>query len=928
MKNTKIINNQYDMVKEKPQIDSFSSNNLALDKLSGEKFIQKIFHTSNMSDKEKASLNAKISALTSINLNGFCDFLDITSSNSKNQFTIIRKFIKGNSLNEIIKLKKSDPIFEQILIRIIIIVVSILENLAANQVNLKFITPKDIIISENSSINITKALDYDFIDIDSLSMFDLLYTPPELLKGQNDHSNSLIYSIGTILYELMTAKYTFSYNDRSKLIDSIINELPTLPSLYDFNMDSEIESLILKCLEKNPEKRFSSLSELKNDLIKYYDAKFNTNKFISSFFELGIQATKQKLDFINNVQVTEQKEDDLISFTNFNNPLLIKSFAEEYKKSSFNNFTELEKYLQDKEHSGLIFSEKQLFFVYKSELLSGINLENNIPVFKDAQIGNLEFFEAISVKDFLNLIYFYNILFYKKDSLIEINNISSLEDLNRYVLDNNTGNSLISFKSQDLPDAFLKHKVLYLGNNIVNYLFIKLFVNECIFEKKDNLEALVLDEYDFILVEYSDAYIQGDIFNKLKQVDKDFLVISHKDLYSEAIETFSEQSVFSFDSLNHELLGVIKGKINSIPKNEIINDQADIYAFYKSSRLTNLVVNYNNNLKFLNYENENFNISHVNQVNLIISKIKNVSHLTTKDNQLPDPIKLVKTDEKKSPKGLPVNLVIPESSLQNDAGVYNSEIIPENKELLILSQELEPRQTENLVENTRAELRDILKTNDTDQTIMINVSYHKDNNYILANMLKTDEYTYSESLKTRVLENIDFKFDKNESGSDILQLYNCAKFIVENLFFELISQNKVKNYPLILDLIAKISKIKINSKFKGQYQSELKIPVLIESTDNGLIIIETGNGSEDELLRVSEIIKHLINNLQQNVLAVFYIANSYSNDALDFYDKETKTPKISFFDKLSKIKNIVRLENDRYFHFILLKEENSVISAL
>ncbi|MBC7473624.1 MAG: hypothetical protein H7263_04985, partial [Candidatus Sericytochromatia bacterium] len=634
---------------------------------------------------------------------------------------------------------------------------------------------------------------------------------------------------------------------------------PTLPSLYDFNMDSEIEKIILKCLDKNPENRFSSLSELKNELSKYYESRFVSNKFINSFFKLDRQDIEQISHFNSSIKVDLQKEDEVIQFKNFSNLSLIKSLTDRYDKKLFDSFNEFDKYLQTDEKFGFIFSKNRVFFVHKSIILSGFDSLNNIEIFNNVEMEDLQFLEAIVAKDFLIPIYFYNVLFYKADNNVEIEDINTLEHLNNHVLENNLNNSVIKFKSNNLPENYLKKKILYLGNNIINYLFIKFFVNDFIFERKFNLIDIVLDEFDLILYDYSPEKSDYNIFNYLIQSGKEFLVIANNSFYEEAKESFQNKDIFSFSSLNRELLSFIKENTNLIMKNTSVESSSELYAFYQANILTNLVLDYKNRLKLFKYQDEDFNITSIKNIDLIMSKITNISSLV-------------------------------------------NEIIPTLEKTLV---------------------------NKIDNEILINLYYHKENSYTLANIIKTEEYAYSHNLKDKIIDNLNFDHNKVNLDNDTLKLYNYSKFVIENFFFDMIAKNKYNNFPLLLDLISKISRIKINTKFKGQYQSELNIPILIESNDNGIIIVDTGDGSQDDLLRVSEISKHLVNNLKQKVVSTFYICNNnYPSNSIDFYRQEIKAPKIAFFDKLAKIKNIVRLENDKYFHFILVKDENDIMQCL
>lgn len=889
MEQIDLINNKYKIKKELRR-DKISSSFLTFDRISGEEYFIKKLHLSSISEHEKNSIKEKTSFDDNATVDGFSGFTNITQPDQKEEIMLIRPFTIGSSLDEIIKSKKKESLYEQILLKIILNVISVLENLNENHVSFKHLASKDIVISEDFAIKILKNVDLDLIDTKFVPISELLSFAPELIN-KVDSNNSQIYSIGVILYEIITSKPVFSSTEKEQLIFEILNESPTLPSLYDFNIDSSIENLVLKCLEKSPEKRFSSLAELKTELETYFNSKFTSNKFIDSFFSItNKNLSETATEFTLDVNIKTETEG--LEHRNYDVTSLIRSLTYEYESYKFTNFTELSEHLEDMEKSGFVFTEnKQVFFIYNSMFLSGLDLSTGSPIFSDAKLGQLEFLEAISMKDTLNSLYVYNTLFYKKDGFSELKDITSLDQLNQYVLANKLQNAVIKFKVTTPNQISFTPKILYIGNNIINYLFIKFFITDFTFEKKDCIEKINFEQYDFILYDYFLENENQDIFQSLIQAGKNFLVISNSELYSKAIKNFSGQSIFSFDSLNKELLVSIKEKLDSLKSDFPDNNNMDMYVFYREGVISSLISNLDNKLKLLNYKNQNFNITNIQKLDLLISELKNVSD---------------RTEEHK------INSLQKSSSDISELNQYESKTI-NTKEIFI-----------NDIINESNDIKHKNKEN-----IVIKTFYANDNNYILTNILKTDEYAYSENLKNRIIENLVFDFNKDFSDVKILKLYKYAKFIVESFFFDMLEQNKDKSFYLLLEAISKISNITINAKFNAIYRSEILIPALVETTDGNLILIDTGSGTADDLFRVTEITRYLINDLKKNIVGVFYIStDEYSKDSLDFYNKEIKAPKIAFFDKLSKIKNIVRLENDKYFHFILLKDTNSVVKYL
>jgi len=92
------------------------------------------------------------------------------------------------------------------------------------------------------------------------------YMSPEQLQGSNADARSDIYSIGIILFELLTGKLPFQAPRPAEIILAHINTSPPKPSEINAALSPGLEKVILKALEKNPEKRFQTVSALLTEL--------------------------------------------------------------------------------------------------------------------------------------------------------------------------------------------------------------------------------------------------------------------------------------------------------------------------------------------------------------------------------------------------------------------------------------------------------------------------------------------------------------------------------------------------------------------------------------------------------------------------------------------------------------------------------------
>jgi serine/threonine protein kinase len=97
-------------------------------------------------------------------------------------------------------------------------------------------------------------------------MGTLPYMPPEQLRGEAADFRSDIYSAGAVLYELVTGRPAFPEIHGPQLIDSILHKMPHSPSALTQWVSLPFENVLLKCLEKEPSRRYQSATELGIDL--------------------------------------------------------------------------------------------------------------------------------------------------------------------------------------------------------------------------------------------------------------------------------------------------------------------------------------------------------------------------------------------------------------------------------------------------------------------------------------------------------------------------------------------------------------------------------------------------------------------------------------------------------------------------------------
>lgn len=97
------------------------------------------------------------------------------------------------------------------------------------------------------------------------------YMAPEQASGSKHATGPLsdVYSLGTILYELLTGRPPFKGSSVWEVINLVRDEPPTPPSELQTGVPKDLETICLKCLEKTPDRRYESADALADDLQRY-----------------------------------------------------------------------------------------------------------------------------------------------------------------------------------------------------------------------------------------------------------------------------------------------------------------------------------------------------------------------------------------------------------------------------------------------------------------------------------------------------------------------------------------------------------------------------------------------------------------------------------------------------------------------------------
>ncbi len=181
------------------------------------------------------------------------------------------EFLEGKSLEKIVQeqtvlpLETILPIYDQIC--------SALDHAHRNKIVHRDIKPANIMILQNGLVKVT---DFGIAKMMAMGMTQagqILGTPnymsPEQVKGRQIDGRSDIFSLGVILYELVTGEKPFGGQNITTVIYKIMNENPIPPRELDASIHAGLSYVISKALAKNVDERYQTCRELAEDLRNY-----------------------------------------------------------------------------------------------------------------------------------------------------------------------------------------------------------------------------------------------------------------------------------------------------------------------------------------------------------------------------------------------------------------------------------------------------------------------------------------------------------------------------------------------------------------------------------------------------------------------------------------------------------------------------------
>ena len=182
---------------------------------------------------------------------------------------IVMEYVEGKNLNEVIK--ERAPLQAEEAVNIAAQICDALDHAHQNGIIHRDIKPHNILIGRNGRVKVTdfgiaRAVTSSDITQTGSVIGSVHYFSPEQAKGASQGEKSDLYSLGIVLYQMLTNRLPFLGESPISVALKHLQEEVMEPRKANPMIPQSVENIILKALRKNPDERYQSAREMLEDL--------------------------------------------------------------------------------------------------------------------------------------------------------------------------------------------------------------------------------------------------------------------------------------------------------------------------------------------------------------------------------------------------------------------------------------------------------------------------------------------------------------------------------------------------------------------------------------------------------------------------------------------------------------------------------------
>ena len=502
------INNRYEIVKSIGE-GGMANVYLANDKILDRKVAIKVLR-GDLSSDDKFIRRFQREALSVSNLSHPNIFEVYDVGEEDGEYYIVMEYIEGKTLKQLLKKRESLTLTE--VIDIMTQLTDGISHAHESYIIHRDIKPQNIMIQDDGRIKITDfgiamALNATQLTQTNSVMGSVHYLPPEQASGKGATVKSDIYSMGILMYELLTGTVPFKGDNAVEIaLKHMKDKIPSIRK-QDPSIPQSVENILLKATAKNPRNRYDTAKEMHEDLLNCLKEEHaNDKKIVFEYPENDIDDNtpitpttkpKKKVEKPKEEEIDEDTEELITE---------IKNDSSEKEDDNNNDDDVLEEYFeQPKKRNTLIIILTSFFLLLLISL--GVFWLITTKEVKDVVVPNVE-----------NL------------TLEKAINILTKEGFTYTTEQKNSENIEVGYVIKTSPKAGSTRKK---GDTITivesiggNYIYLEDYTGKNYTEVKAKLELLKIN----VLIE------KKDVEDKEKYKDKENIIIDQSPKYTEGEE--------------------------------------------------------------------------------------------------------------------------------------------------------------------------------------------------------------------------------------------------------------------------------------------------------------------------------------------------------------------------------------------------------